>query len=161
MAIPNTIKKDMSSYVHGEVVFSSPLVAYAGVFNSDEEYDNGIGKIYTFKPDGTFQAGGDGKVAGISVNPKAYDICIEYNGRQGEFVRRGEIALIVEATSSISIGDKLYYKADGEITALVDNGKTGDEKVAYTEIPNCVVARNMPYFDATENKATIVASILN
>ena len=33
MAIPNSINDKMPSYVHGEVVFATPLVAHAGLFN--------------------------------------------------------------------------------------------------------------------------------
>ena len=161
MAIPNSINDKMPSYVHGEVVFATPLVAYAGLFNSTNEADNGIGKVYTHKTDGTFQAGGNGKFAGISINPKAYNIDLPFNGRQGEFARRAEIGLVIEAPSTVAIGDKLYYKADGEITANKDNGKTAGDKVEYKEIPNCLVARNVPLYDADEEKATLVASILN
>lgn len=159
--IPNSINDKMPSYVHGEVVFGTPLVAYAGLFNSTNEADNGIGKVYTRKADGTFQAGGNGTFGGISINPKAYNLDLPFNGRQGEFVRRAEIGLVIEAPSTVAIGDKLYYKADGEITANADNGLTDGEKVEYTEIPNCLVARNVPLYDADEEKATLIASILN
>ena len=161
MAIPNSINDKMPSYVHGEVVFATPLVAYAGLFNSTNEADNGIGKVYTHKADGTFQAGGSGKFAGISINPKAYNIDLPFNGRQGEFVRRAEIGLVIEAPSTVAIGDKLYYKADGDITANKDNGLTAGDKVEYTEIPICLVVRNVLLYNADDGKATLFVSILD
>lgn len=161
MAIPNSINDKMPSYVHGEVVFATPLVAYAGLFNSTNEADNGIGKVYTRKADGTFQAGGNGTFGGISINPKAYNLDLPFNGRQGEFARRAEIGLVIEAPSTVAIGSSLYYKADGEITANADNGLTAGDKVNYTQIPNCVVARNVPLYNADDGKATLIASILN
>jgi len=149
--IPNSINSKIPSYVHGEIVFTTPLVVYSGLFNSDNEEENGIGKIYTHKGDGTYQAGKNGIIAGISINPKTYVDGEPFNEKQGEFLRRGEVGLIIEANKDIKVGDKLYYKTDGTITAISTNA---------TLIPNCVVARNNPLFNEQTNTATIVASIL-
>ena len=138
MPIPTSISEGMISGIVGTLSHWGPMRVMTAVIDSTDEANNVFGRAFTYSDESveTVQAGGDGFFAGILVHPEAWKLGeSQENGSIGEFLDMGEIFVEVAGADASSIGDPVYYAADGSLTATADDG---------TEVPNARIARHLP-----------------
>lgn len=151
MPIPTSIADGLVSGIVGTLSHWGPMRARTAVLDSGDEANNVFGRAFTFADDSveTVQAGGAGFFAGILVHPEAHKIgAFQPNGYVGEFLDMGEIYVEVEGAADASLGDPVYFTADGSLTAAA-----GAEP-ANTEVPNARFDRHLPSSE-TPNLAVI------
>lgn len=139
MPIVNQILPGLVSGIPGEIAFQGPTRALSAVLDSATESNNVFGRAFTYEDAAveTVTAGGSGKFAGISINPKAYALDFNYalNGTSGEFLFMGEVYVQLTTTGGV-IGDSVYFvDATGELGH-------GTATTGQTQIPNCVISRH-------------------
>lgn len=138
MAIPTSISEGMISGIVGTLSHWGPMRVLTAVIDSTDEANNVFGRAFTYADESveTVQAGGEGFFAGILVHPEAWKLGeTQENGSIGEFLDMGEIYVEVDGADASSIGDPVYYAADGSLTAAAEGG---------TEVPNARIARHLP-----------------
>ena len=162
MTIRNSITA-MRTAVVGTLAFDGPTRAAALILDSTDADDNVFGRAFTYKTEGTSQAGGAGVFAGIMTNPHAYaiDQVTAKNSTAGEFLHMGEVfiklvpAVVTGKTAGTpAIGSKVYFvAATGELT--VDATDQDTVPVSHTEIKGAVVSRHTPVAETGGHLAVV------
>lgn len=148
MAIRNSITA-MRTAVLGTLAFDGPQRAVALALDTTTEANNVFGRAFTYKTEDTAAAGGAGVFAGIMTNPHAYaiDQVTAENGTSGEFLHMGEVFVLLTASATPAIGDKVYFvPATGALTTTSTNN---------TEIKGAVVSRHTPVAETGGHLAVV------
>ena len=141
MAIPNKVTRGLKAGVIGAFAFSTPRFVSTAILHSEDESNNIFGRLFTYTDEEAVeevvQAGGEGHIAGILVNPHSaslVELGVAANGSTGELATMGIIYVEIEGAESGKIGDAVKYNpADGSLT--LGEG---------TEIPNCTLEKHAP-----------------
>lgn len=158
MTIPNTARTGLTSGFPGNISHDGPTRAQSHVLDSTSATNNVFGRAFTLKDASkeTVQAGDSGAFAGIMINPKAYaiDTSAAGNGSVAEFLTMGEVYVDLTAGEKWdgsapaavvpAVGGKVYFMADGKITAAADSGDKASPTTTYTQIVGAVIARHTP-----------------
>lgn len=156
MAFQSEVRLDITSYLVGEIVFSGPLRAEPKILNSTDAANNVFGRAFQQVSGSgndlevSADIGSDGVFAGIMVNPKEHvtsgtasggslaPTLTLANNESATFLKEGTIAVEVNLTTAVNIGDDIFYNyTDGTLTAQAPGG-TAPASHAADKIANVV-----------------------
>lgn len=150
MGLQTSVRADQATGVVGEIIYSGPHRAIAGILNTSTASNNVIGRAFTHVAANDLQvaAGGTGVFAGILISPKELTTsgtttgALEAtttlpNNTTVELLRMGYV--IVSLSGDSAIGDDVcYVDATGALFAVdpgaaagAGNTKIANAKIAY------------------------------
>ena len=147
MAFQTTVLADLVSGIPGEIAFDSPYTGIAAVINSASAANNVYGRAMCYVDEAveTIGAGGNGKFAGLLVNPKTSAVVnigdtadSVPNGTPVETMLEGECYALLSVGTTVTIGDAVYFvNATGALGA-------GNAGIGETQIVGAQVFRHNP-----------------